>query len=177
MKIFTLGHSTRDWEDFLEILEGNKIHQLIDVRTIPKSRHNPQFNTDVMAKKLPKSKIHYLWMKGLGGLRKPKKPSINEAWKNASFRGYADYMQTTEFLENLKILMKEAAKRRTAIMCAEAVPWRCHRSLISDALIIRKIEVFHIIGPRNLQPHSLTPWARTKGEVVWYPAKQGSLLL
>ena len=170
--ILTIGHSTHPIEEFLALLNAHDVRQLIDVRTIPKSRRNPQFNRDELAAALKGSKILYKHVPELGGLRHPRKDSINTAWQNASFRGYADYMQTQQFDQSLRELMQEAATRRTAIMCAEAVPWRCHRSLIADALAARGVEVEHIMSPTTRKPHSFTPFARIEGQTVTYPGLQ-----
>jgi uncharacterized protein (DUF488 family) len=167
--ILTIGHSTHPLEEFLAILRAHRVEQLIDVRTIPKSRHNPQFNREALEQSLPPQGIAYQHMLGLGGLRHPRKDSINFGWKNASFRGYADYMQTPEFDENLRKLIDLATRRRTAIMCAEAAPWRCHRSLIGDALAARGIEVEDILSATSRKPHRFTPFAKIEGEVVTYP--------
>ncbi len=167
--IFTIGHSTRSITEFIEIIRAFGIIKVVDIRTIPKSRHNPQFNGDDLKENLRAAKISYLHMKGLGGLRHARKDSPNKAWRNASFRGFADYMQTEEFGENLKKLMKEAKKQKTAIMCAEALPWRCHRSLIGDALLIRGFMVTHIMGINSGREHTLTPWARVENGEITYP--------
>ncbi len=167
--VFTIGHSTRTIEDFISLLREYGIQQLIDIRTIPKSRHNPQFNQADLRKSLKNKRIGYRHMKGLGGLRHAKKDSINMAWQNASFRGYADYMQTEQFEANLEKLIGYAQKKQIAIMCAEAVPWRCHRSLIGDALLIRGIEVENIMSHTKVEKHTLTPWAKRRGTKVWYP--------
>lgn len=168
--IFTIGHSTYPIEKFLEMLEANGIRQLVDVRTIPKSRRNPQFAQDQLTVSLEQRGIHYVHLPGLGGLRHARKDSINTGWKNASFRGYADYMQTEAFRGSLTTLMDLAPKMATAIMCAEAVPWRCHRSLIADALTARGIPVEHILSATSRKPHTYTPFARVEGESVTYPA-------
>lgn len=144
--IFTIGHSTRAVSEFVEIIGAFKISKVVDICTIPKSRHNPQFNEDELRQSLAAAGILYVHAKGLGGLRRARKDSPNRAWRNSSFRGFADYMQTEEFVESLEKLVAEAAKERTVIMCAEAVPWRCHRSLIGDALLARGVLVIHIIG-------------------------------
>ena len=167
--ISTIGHSTLPIEKFLEMLNANGIRQLVDVRTIPKSRRNPQFGQDELAASLKKDKIKYVHLPGLGGLRHPRKDSINTGWKNASFRGYADYMQTAAFGKNITELIDLAAAGPTVIMCAEAVPWRCHRSLVADALTARGIEVQHILSATNRKPHIYTPFARIDGESVSYP--------
>lgn len=164
-----MGHSTRPIEDFLALLAAHKVKQLVDVRTIPRSRHNPQFNTDQLAHSLSEAGIRYLHMPDLGGLRHARRDSINLAWRNLSFRGYADYMQTPEFDRALDQLIDLAQQRRTAIMCAEAVPWRCHRSLIADALVARSIPAEEIASATTLRPHKLSPWARVDGTRVTYP--------
>jgi uncharacterized protein (DUF488 family) len=168
--IFTIGHSTRPIEEFIEILYAFKIRKLVDVRTIPKSRHNPQFSGDALKERLKQAHIGYLHMKGLGGLRHAKKDSPNAAWRNASFRGFADYMQSEEFEESLNRLILTAEKKSTVIMCAEAVPWRCHRSLIADALLIRGIDVRHIMTGNSDREHTITPWAKVRGKKITYPA-------
>lgn len=167
--IFTIGHSTRSIEDFLEIIKHYKINELIDIRTIPKSRHNPQFNGPELAQALRNHHINYRHQKNLGGLRHPHVNSINMAWKNLSFRGYADYMQTKEFKDGLAELITIASKKTVVIMCAEAVPWRCHRSLIGDALLAHSIEVEDIFSITLIKPHKLTPWAQVDGTNITYP--------
>ena len=167
--IFTIGHSTRPVSEFIEIIKVYEIKKVVDVRTIPKSRHNPQFNEDMLRESLKAVKIRYLHMKGLGGLRHAQKDSPNKAWRNASFRGFADYMQAVEFEENLGKLIEAAEKQTTVIMCAEAVPWRCHRSLIGDALLVRGVQVMHIMGAGSSREHTLTPWAKVKGRRITYP--------
>ena len=165
----TIGHSTRPIEEFIAILKAHGIRQLIDVRTIPKSRHNPQFNREKLPASLEEAGIRYMHMPGLGGLRRPRADSINAAWRNSSFRGYADYMQTPEFERNLEELIAAAREAPSAIMCAEAVPWRCHRSLVADALVARGIPVREILSATNARPHSLTPFAKVSGARVTYP--------
>lgn len=169
--IFTIGHSTRSREEFLEILKHYHITELVDIRTIPKSRHNPQFNEDDLAHVLRNHHIGYRHQKNLGGLRHAHKDSINTAWENASFRGFADYMQTEEFQEGLKTLIETAHSKVVAIMCAEAVPWRCHRSLIGDALLVHDIDVEDIFSITSVKAHTLTPWAVVHGKKITYPAK------
>jgi uncharacterized protein (DUF488 family) len=154
------------------MLEAHGIRLLVDVRTIPKSRRNPQFNRETLAASLRAAGIEYHHLPGLGGLRHARKDSPNTAWRNASFRGYADYMQTPEFAENLARLIDLASDAPTAIMCAEAVPWRCHRSLIADALMARGIPVTEILSASKSQPHAITPFARVEGEQVTYPGEQ-----
>lgn len=151
------------------MLRAHGIRQLVDVRTIPKSRRNPQFGQDQLAASLEQNGIGYTHLPGLGGLRHARKDSINTGWKNASFRGYADYMQTPAFDESLIGLIELAATAPTVIMCAEAVPWRCHRSLIADALSARGIEVQHILTASSRKSHTYTPFARVEGESVTYP--------
>ena len=165
---FSLLHSR---QITIEILKAHNIRLVADVRTIPRSRHNPQFNSDALANSLKASGIGYLHMPGLGGLRHAKKDSPNQGWENASFRGFADYMQTEEFETGLRDLIDAAKKRKTVIMCAEAVPWRCHRSLIGDALFVRGIAVMDILGRSSARPHALTPWAEVAGTKVLYPKK------
>ena len=167
--ILTIGHSTLPIEKFLEMLNAHGIRELVDVRTIPKSRRNPQFGQNELAASLEKDGIQYVHLPGLGGLRHARKDSINTGWKNASFRGYADYMQTTAFRESLAKLLELATASPTVIMCAEAVPWRCHRSLIADALTARGIPVEHILSATSRKPHTYTPFARIEGDSVTYP--------
>jgi uncharacterized protein (DUF488 family) len=164
-----VGHSTHPIEEFLEILDAQGVEQIVDIRTIPKSRRNPQFNSDALAESLTKHGIGYEHLPALGGLRHPHHDSINTAWRNESFRGYADYMQTPEFDRGLRELIERAAGRVTAIMCAESVPWRCHRSLVADALGARGVAVEHIMSKTSRKPHSFTPFARIDGERVTYP--------
>jgi uncharacterized protein (DUF488 family) len=166
--VMTIGHSTHSLEEFVQILETHGVEKVVDVRTIPRSKHNPQFNKDTLPKAL--GKIGYVHISGLGGLRHAKADSPNSGWKNASFRGFADYMQTEEFEKNLAQLIEIAAKKQLVIMCAEAVPWRCHRSLIADALMVHKIQVEHIYSETNSRPHKLTPFAKVKGTHITYPA-------
>jgi uncharacterized protein (DUF488 family) len=168
--LLTIGHSTRTSEAFTEMLQAHGVDRLIDVRTIPRSRHNPQFNRDVLPESLRHAGIAYTHMEGLGGLRRARPDSPNTGWRNASFRGFADYMQTSEFQAALEILIKAAERDRVAIMCSEAVPWRCHRSLIADALTVRGIAVQHIMSASRIQPHAITPFAMVRGTHVSYPA-------
>jgi uncharacterized protein (DUF488 family) len=168
--IFTVGHSTRSWPEFRDLLRANRIQRLVDVRTIPRSRHNPQFNRETLSKKLRAARIAYTHLPGLGGLRRASPDSPNKGWRNRSFRGYADYMQTPEFDEGLRRLMKLAANKTSAILCAEAVPWRCHRSLIADALSLRHIPVADIISGTSVRLHSLTSFAKVRGLKITYPA-------
>lgn len=169
IKVFTIGHSTRSLEAFIGLLRINAVQQVVDIRTIPRSRHNPQFNKEVLPANLAASDIRYTHMPGLGGLRHVRADSPNKGWHNASFQGFADYMQTREFDENLGRLMELIPVQMVALMCAEAMPWRCHRSLIADALAVRQITVGHIIDPRNVRMHTITSWARVSGTSVTYP--------
>lgn len=169
MTVFTVGHSTRPFDQLLDILKAYGVQLVADVRTIPKSRHNPQYNSNTLADGLKASGIGYMHVPGLGGLRRAKKDSLNQGWKNDSFRGFADYMQTQEFEVSLRQLMEAAKGKKTAIMCAEAVPWRCHRSLIGDALVARGIAVLDILGRSSAKPHALTPWASVSGTKLIYP--------
>ncbi len=171
LTIYTIGHSTHPIEEFIKILQAYNIKEVIDIRTIPKSRHNPQFNADALKNALHKHHISYTPMSGLGGLRHAKKDSINTAWENSSFRGFADYMQTEEFEKSIEKLIEQANKKQTVIMCAEAVPWRCHRSLIGDALLVRHIQVVDIFSEHSSKEHTLTAWAEVKGLHITYPSK------
>ena len=174
--IFTIGHSTRELQPFIDLLVENGIALVADVRTIPRSRRNPQFNIETLPEHLREAGIQYRHVRDLGGLRHSRSDSINEGWRNASFRGFADYMQTDAFRTALQALIDLAGQTRIALMCAEAVPWRCHRSLIADALEIRHIHVEHITGPSHTQPHRLTPFARVEGLTLTYPSvKQETL--
>ena len=168
--LWTIGHSTRPIEELIDLLKAHKIARLVDVRTIPRSRHNPQFNREALEKSLEKAGIRYRHAPELGGLRKSRPDSINQGWKNAAFRGYADYMQTEEFPRALEELMAYGEKEPTAIMCAEAVPWRCHRSLIADALTIRGWTVRHILSSAQAKPHTLTSFAKVENDVLCYPS-------
>lgn len=168
--VWTVGHSTRPIDGFIALLQAHGIRRLVDVRTIPRSRHNPQFNQDQLPLSMENAGIQYVHMPALGGLRHARSDSINTAWRNASFRGFADYMQTAAFDAALKELIRLARSRRTAIMCAEAVPWRCHRSMIADALVVRRIHVVEITGGNRTRPHTLTPWACPEGDRITYPA-------
>jgi len=169
VSLFTIGHSTRAIEEFIELLRSNGVRQLIDIRTIPKSRRNPQFVADALAKSLHDAGIDYLHLKALGGLRHPRPDSPNLGWRNASFRGYADYMQTPEFEAAIKRAIEFAREKKTALMCAEAVPWRCHRSLVADALTVRGIEVKEIMGASPPKEHKLTSFASVHGSRILYP--------
>ncbi len=182
--LWTIGHSTRPIEDFVALLNAHGIRQLVDVRTIPRSRYNPQFNTETLATSMAEAGIGYRHTGELGGLRKPKNNSINTGWRNDSFRGYADYMQTDAFGKALDTLTAEIRERSfsqvhpgraemhpflVAIMCAEAVPWRCHRSLIADALVVRGWEVRHIMSGTRADQHQMTSFATVIEGTLSYP--------
>ena len=177
LTIFTIGHSTRPADQFIDLLKTNGVEQLIDIRTIPKSRHNPQFNSDALAASLRAAEIRYVHLKELGGLRHAKRDSINLGWRNASFRGFADYMQTPEFAQAVGRAIELGKTHPTALMCAEAVPWRCHRSLVADALTVRGIRVLEIVSAAAPKEHALTPFARVHNTRITYPADQQSLAM
>jgi uncharacterized protein (DUF488 family) len=168
--VFTIGHSTRPIDVFIRLLKAHGVQRVVDVRTIPRSRHNPQFNRDRLSPALHRARIRYRHLPGLGGLRHARPGSTNTGWRNANFRGYADYMQTSEFADSLATCIDLAKQERIVLMCAEAVPWRCHRSLIADALLARGIEASEITSGIRTRPHVLTPWARVSGTTVTYPA-------
>lgn len=167
--VSTIGHSTHPLPAFIALLAANGVDLVVDVRTIPRSRHNPQFNRESLPEALAAAAIGYVHMPGLGGLRHPLADSRNTGWRNLSFRGYADYMQTPAFAAEIARLVDHAAQRHCALMCAEAVPWRCHRSLIADALTLRGIRVEDIVGPRPASLHRLTPFAKVDGLAITYP--------
>lgn len=168
---FTIGHSTRSLDELVDILKRAGVERLIDVRTVPRSRHNPQFNREALERDLPERGIAYEHRKELGGLRRGlKDASPNRGWRNESFRNYADYMQTDDFREALESLIETARRERTAVMCAEAVPWRCHRSLIADALLVRGMTVRQFMGAGKSHDHDLTSFARVDGDRITYPA-------
>ena len=169
LTIYTIGHSTRPIDEFISLLNAYGIRQLVDIRTIPKSRHNPQFMQESLEKSLPATDIRYIYMKDLGGLRHGDKDSVNLGWRNRSFRSYADYMQTDGFKTAIEELITLAEKAPTAIMCAEAVPWRCHRSLVGDALLIRGVRVLDIMSATNAPEHKLTSFAHVDGTNITYP--------
>jgi uncharacterized protein (DUF488 family) len=167
--ILTIGHSTRSFEDLTGLLHAHGVQLIVDIRTLPRSRRNPQFNEETLAASLKTSGIDYVRLKELGGLRHPKRDSQNKGWRNESFRGFADYMQTPDFEAAISELLRLAQGRSVAIMCAEALPWRCHRSLIADALLARGIKVEHIMSLKKLIEHSLTKWAKVDGKQITYP--------
>jgi len=169
--VHTIGHSTRPIDEFVDLLRRNGIDTLVDIRTVPKSRHNPQFEGRTLEKSLEDAGIEYRYARELGGLRRPAKDSINTGWRNASFRAFADYMQSDEFARAVDELAALAETRRPAIMCAEAVPWRCHRSLVGDALLVRGVDVLDIIDGSAPRKHKLTPFAKVDGTRITYPAE------
>lgn len=173
--VMTVGHSTRTLDEFISLLQTHAVARVVDVRTIPRSRHNPQFNQDSLPDALKNAGLGYVHLPGLGGLRHAKPDSINIGWRNASFRGYADYMQTPEFEQSLGDLIQMARQEQIAIMCAEAVPWRCHRSLIADALLVRGIRAEDIMSPTRRTVHTLTPFAKVRGTTLTYPAAKSRL--
>ncbi|MFZ2644361.1 MAG: DUF488 domain-containing protein [Verrucomicrobiia bacterium] len=175
MDIFTIGHSTHPLEDFVALLKAHDIETIADVRTVPKSRYNPQFNQDNLARELPRAGIRYVHLKDLGGLRQARPDSTNTGMKQ-DFRGYADYMQTEAFDAALDGLIELGAQSRTAIMCAEGDPAHCHRNLAADALTARGVTVLHISSRKSLLPHKLTPFAHVEGTRVTYPGSQLNLL-
>jgi len=174
--IFTVGHSTLPLEEFIALLDAYGIECLADIRTVPRSRHNPQFNADTLGKALRRRKIDYVPLQALGGLRHAHKDFPNAGWRNENFRGDADYMQTQEFARGLDELIALSGAKRTAIMCAEAVPWRCHRSLVADALSVHGIPVVEILSATSYREHKMTPFAHVEGTRISYPPKQAALL-
>ena len=173
--VWTIGHSTRALDELVALLRAHAIDTVVDVRTVPRSRRHPQFEKTALSETLPQAAIAYTHMPGLGGLRKPRPDSPNAGLRNQGFRGYADYMQTPDFGRSVMELITLAAGTRAAVMCAEAVPWRCHRSLLADALVARGVQVLHITGRAEPSAHVLTSWARREGVRLTYPPAQGEL--
>jgi uncharacterized protein (DUF488 family) len=169
LTILTIGHSTRTLPEFVEMLKAYHVTLVVDVRSVPRSRHNPHFNKEPLPNALKLEGVNYVHMPEIGGLRRLKPDSVNTAWRNKSFKGYADYMQTKEFAENLLNLIALARENCVVVMCAEALPWRCHRSLISDALVVRNVRVEHIISKDSVIRHELTEWTHVEGTKVTYP--------
>jgi len=169
--IFTIGHSTRPLDEFIALLRSHGVKRVIDIRTIPRSRHNPQFNGETLGPALRAARIGYVQLKKLGGLRHAKADSKNLGWHNASFRGFADYMQTPEFEEGLDRAIRLAEDKPSALMCAEAVPWRCHRSMVADALTVRDFPVEHILSASKPHAHKLTSFAKVRGTKITYPSE------
>lgn len=167
--IHTVGHSTRTREEFVSLLQAHGIESLIDVRSIPKSRRHPHFAREALAETLPADGIDYAWMQALGGRRRPRPDGPNGAWRNLSFRGYADHMQSAEFAEAIDALVERGRGSVLVIMCAEAVPWRCHRSLIGDALLVRGVTVLDIMTEKKATVHEMTSFAHVEGRTITYP--------
>ncbi len=174
--VFTVGHSTLPIERFVALIKSYAVQRLADIRTVPRSRHNPQFNDTALAESLTAEHLEYVPMRALGGLRHTRKDSPNTGWRNKSFRGYADYMQTEEFQDALETLIHMSRQKRVAIMCAEAVPWRCHRSLVADALSVRGVPAVEILSESSYRMHKLTPFAQVEGLQITYPPEQAALL-
>jgi hypothetical protein len=168
--VVTIGHSTRSLEELVDLLRRYGVQRVVDVRTMPRSRTNPQFNREQLPESLRQAGMAYTHVSGLGGLRRRRADSVNTGWRNASFQGYADHMQTPEFRASLHEVIDRAREARVALMCAEAMPWRCHRSLIADAPAVRGIPVAHILSSARVQPHRLTPWAQVDGTTITYPS-------
>lgn len=167
--VFTIGHSSRSLETFIGLLQAHGVQRVVDVRTIPRSRHNPQFNRETLPRALRSFDIGYVHIPDLGGLRHPRQDSPNTGWRTPGFRGFADYAQTPEFEASLEKMIGLAKQKQLTVMCAEAVPWRCHRSLIADGLVVRGVCVEHILSATRRQVHSLTPWAKVEGTRIIYP--------
>ena len=168
--IYTIGHSNRPVDQFIALLTKNGVERLVDIRKMPKSRHNPQFEGEALKKALNAASIDYVHEPLLGGLRRARKDSVNDGWRNTSFRGFADYMSTGEFKRGLETVLESATRSTTAIMCAEAVPWRCHRTLVADALKAAGCRVFHIVGSSEPSAHKFTPFLRRRHGALTYPA-------
>jgi uncharacterized protein (DUF488 family) len=171
--VFTIGHSTRSLQEFIDLILRYRIEVVVDVRSVPRSRRNPQFNRETLPEALRTAGIGYEHAARLGGFRRASSVSLNAGWRNASFRGYADYMQTATFVTTLESVIERARSERLALMCAEALPWRCHRSLIADALVARGIRVEEIISATHAQAHALTSIARVDGTRITYPLQAG----
>ena len=172
--VLTIGHSVRPLADLIALLTAHSVAKLVDVRTVPRSRTNPQFNLDTLPAALAANGIGYEHVAGLGGFRRARPGSPNAGWRNASFRGYADYMHSPEFAGHLEDLIAMARRERVVLMCAEAVPWRCHRSLIADALMVRGVHVEEILSRTRRQAHVLTSFASVTGTTITYPASSGT---
>ena len=175
--VLTVGHSTRPLADFITLLRAHSVARLVDVRTVPRSRHNPQFYLDTLPVELAANGIGYEHVPGLGGFRRTHPGSLNTGWRNLSFRGFADYMQTSEFADNLAELIANATRERIVLMCAEAVPWRCHRSLIADALLVHDLRVEEIISKTRRQDHALTAFAHVSGTTITYPPEANEVAI
>jgi len=172
LRVWTVGHSTRTADEFIALLRQHGIRTLVDIRTVPRSRRVPWTGIDALPQVLSRAGIDYAHLEGLGGLRKPRKDSPNDAWRNEGFRGYADHMRSRDFERALDELIGIAAHAPACVMCAEAVPWRCHRGLLADALVVRGVEVLHILDA-GAKPHVLTSFAKVDGTAITYPAGPG----
>ncbi|MBX5439813.1 MAG: DUF488 domain-containing protein [Thermoflavifilum sp.] len=170
LQILTIGHSVHPLDEFISLLKLHGVQLLADIRSFPGSRHVPQFNAEALAASLQAENIAYKLVKNLGGRRKAHVDSINTGWHHPAFRGFADYMQTADFARGLIELLEMASQQRTCIMCAEAMPWRCHRSLVADALLIKDVQVWHIFPDGSLHPHRLTPFAQVRNGILIYPS-------
>ena len=170
LTVFTIGHSTHSGEKFIALLHEQGVTLVADVRTVPRSRRHPQFSQEALSEALAASSIGYVHLRGLGGWRRTRPDSPHVGWQDEGFRGYADYMETAKFVEHLEKLMELAGKDRVAVMCAEAVPWRCHRSLLADALTVRGVKVIHLLGPGRVEAHAVTAWARVEDTRLLYAA-------
>ena len=168
--VFTIGHSTRPIHDFIHLLKSHGVQRVIDVRTLPRSRFNPHFDITRLPALLRAAHIGYTHLPGLGGLRRPRRDSPNTGWRNKSFRGYADHMQSAAFKRSLDRCLALASHEHVVLMCAEAVPWRCHRSLIADALVARGVDALEIASETRVRRHTLTPFAHVEGTEITYPA-------
>ena len=173
--MWTIGHSTRTLEELVALLRAHGVDTVVDVRTVPRSRRHPHFSKDALAESLPQAAIAYVHMPGLGGFRKPLADSPNTGWRVDAFRGYADYMQTDEFARHLDVLMALAKDTRLSVMCAEAEPWRCHRTLLADALVVHDVDVRHIVAGGAIAHHVITAWAQRRGVRLTYPPVQREL--
>jgi Protein of unknown function, DUF488 len=167
--VLTIGHSSRPLPSFLTVLQAHQVALVVDVRKMPRSRKNPQFNLETLPQALHEQGIDYVHVPGFGGLRRGERNSPNTGWKNLSFQAYADYMLSPEFENSLQGLLERASRQRAVLMCAEALPWRCHRSLIADALVARGTPVEHILSESRTEPHALRPWAHIEGTRLTYP--------
>jgi uncharacterized protein (DUF488 family) len=167
--IYTIGHSTRTADAFVDLLRVHGIGQVADVRTVPRSRRHPHFSQNALAELLKSNGITYLHIPELGGLRKPRPDSVNTAWQHPAFRGYADHMQTQTFQKGVDALVAFAGRASTTVMCAESVWWQCHRRLLADALVARGVAVRHILSAATPKPHELSEFAQVRGARVTYP--------
>lgn len=170
--VLTVGHSIHPIDEFIDLLRAHGVQHIVDVRTLPRSRRHPQFEQEALRSALEPAGIAYTHLPGLGGLRHARRDSLNTGWRNDSFRGYADYMQTAAYAQAIAELVALGARQRVAVMCAEALPWRCHRSLIADTLTVQGIPVEHIMSRTQRKPHAITPFARVDGHRITYPGQE-----